>query len=133
MVEVDPLPLVPATVSTVALGETTPNPEQLKKMSKAFNVSVDEILDNDSKEFLMNKISNTEREIAKMVWDLEGRKYARWAKENLNTSCKGVIVEIGDITIAELIEPIYGLKCELVNYKGERLWPQAYVAASCRR
>ena len=32
-----------------------------KKMSKAFNVSVDEILDNDSKEFLMNKISNTER------------------------------------------------------------------------
>ena len=30
-------------------------------MSKAFNVSVDEILDNDSKEFLMNKISNTER------------------------------------------------------------------------
>lgn len=30
-------------------------------MSKAFNVSIDEILDNDSKEFLMNKISNTEK------------------------------------------------------------------------
>ena len=49
------------TISNCELGETTPNPEQLKKMSKAFNVSVDEILDNDSKEFLMNKISNTER------------------------------------------------------------------------
>ena len=49
------------TISNWELGETTPNPEQLKKMSKAFNVSVDEILDNDSKEFLMNKISNTER------------------------------------------------------------------------
>ena len=49
------------TISNWELGETTPNPEQLKKMSKAFNVSIDEILDNDSKEFLMNKISNTER------------------------------------------------------------------------
>ena len=48
------------TISNWELGETTPNTEQLKKMSKAFNVSIDEILDNDSKEFLMNKISNTE-------------------------------------------------------------------------
>ena len=49
------------TISNWELGETTPNPEQLKKMSKAFNVSVDEILDNDSKDFLINKISNTEK------------------------------------------------------------------------
>ena len=49
------------TISNWELGETTPNPEQLKKMSKAFNVSIDEILDNASKEFLMNKISNTEK------------------------------------------------------------------------
>lgn len=49
------------TISNWELGETTPNPEQLKKMSKAFNVSIDEILDNDSKDFLMNKISNTEK------------------------------------------------------------------------
>lgn len=49
------------TISNWELGETAPNPEQLKKMSKAFNVSIDEILDNDSKEFLINKISNTEK------------------------------------------------------------------------
>ena len=49
------------TISNWELGETAPNPEQLKKMSKAFNVSIDEILDNDFKEFLMNKISNTEK------------------------------------------------------------------------
>ena len=48
------------TISNWELGETALNPEQLKKMSKAFNVSIDEILDNDSKDFLMNKISNTE-------------------------------------------------------------------------
>ena len=52
------------TISNWELGETAPNPEQLKKMSKAFNVSIDEILDNDSKEFLINKISNTE----KLAW-----------------------------------------------------------------
>ena len=33
------------TISNWELGETTPNPEQLKKMSKAFNVSVDEDYD----------------------------------------------------------------------------------------
>ena len=49
------------TISNWELGETAPNPEQLKLLSKAFNISIDEILDNDSKEFLMNKVSNTER------------------------------------------------------------------------
>ena len=49
------------TISNWELGETAPNPEQLKKLSKTFNVSIDEILDNDSKEFLMNKVSNTEQ------------------------------------------------------------------------
>jgi len=49
------------TISNWELGETTPNPEQLKKLSKTFNVSIDEILDNASKEFLMNKVSNTEQ------------------------------------------------------------------------
>ena len=49
------------TISNWELGETAPNPEQLKKLSKTFNVSIDEILDNASKEFLMNKVSNTEQ------------------------------------------------------------------------
>jgi len=71
---------------------------------------------------ICENISNIEREIAKMVWDLEGRKYARWAKQNLNISCKAIIVEVGDIVMAELVEPICGLKCEIVNYKGERLY-----------
>lgn len=73
-------------------------------------------------DILCEDISNSEREIAKMVWDLEGRKYARWGEKNLNVSCKAIIVDVGDIVTAELIEPICGLKCEIVNYKGERLY-----------
>ena len=43
------------------LNETTPNPEQLKLLSKALNVSIDELLDNDVKNVVIEKVSNTER------------------------------------------------------------------------
>lgn len=49
------------TISNWELGETSPNPEQLKLLSKIFNVSVDEILENDVKEVLVEKVSNTEK------------------------------------------------------------------------
>lgn len=37
------------TISNWELGETMPNPEQLKILSKTLNVSIDELLDNDIK------------------------------------------------------------------------------------
>lgn len=49
------------TISNWELGETAPNPEQLKQLSKVFSVSVDELLDNDIKHILEKKISNTEK------------------------------------------------------------------------
>ena len=49
------------TISNWELNETAANPEQLKLLSKALNVSIDELLDNERKEVLMNKVSNTER------------------------------------------------------------------------
>lgn len=49
------------TISNWELGETTPNPEQLKLLSKTLNVSTDELLDNDIKGVLEEKISNTEK------------------------------------------------------------------------
>ena len=40
------------TISNWELGETAPNPEQLKKLSKELNISIDKLLDNvvDTKE-----------------------------------------------------------------------------------
>ncbi|MCM1370659.1 MAG: helix-turn-helix domain-containing protein [Clostridium sp.] len=49
------------TISNWELGETTPNPEQLKLLSKALNISVDELLDNDIRGILETKVSNTEK------------------------------------------------------------------------
>lgn len=49
------------TISNWELGETTPNLEQLKLLSKIFSTSIDEMLDNDVKEVLVEKVSNTEQ------------------------------------------------------------------------
>lgn len=48
------------TISNWELGETSPNPDQLKKLSQELNVSIDELLDNDLKNVLEKKISKTE-------------------------------------------------------------------------
>lgn len=49
------------TISNWELGETQPNPEQLTLLSKTLNVSVDELLSNDIKPILVEKVSNTEK------------------------------------------------------------------------
>ena len=49
------------TISNWELGETSPNPEQLKLLSKVLKVSIDTLLDNEIKEELMKKVSNTEQ------------------------------------------------------------------------
>ena len=51
------------TISNWESEDTAPNPEQLKRLSKVFDISVDELLDNEykSKAILINKVSNTER------------------------------------------------------------------------
>ena len=49
------------TISNWELGETSPNIEQLKLLSKEFNISIDELLDNDIQNVLVEKVSNTEK------------------------------------------------------------------------
>ena len=49
------------TISNWELGETSPNPEQLKLLSKELNISIDELLDNDIRSTLEVKVSNTEK------------------------------------------------------------------------
>ncbi len=49
------------TISNWELNETAPNPEQLKLLSKALDVGVDVLLDNESKEISTSKVSNTEK------------------------------------------------------------------------
>jgi len=49
------------TISNWELGETMPNPEQLKLLSATFSVSIDELLDNDVQNVIIEKVSNTEK------------------------------------------------------------------------
>ena len=49
------------TISKWELGETSPDLKQAKKISKIFNVSLDELTDNDIKNILVEKTSNTEK------------------------------------------------------------------------
>lgn len=49
------------TISNWELGETFPNPEQLKLLSKIFQVSIDELLDNEIENIIVEKVSNTEK------------------------------------------------------------------------
>ena len=49
------------TISKWELGETSPDLKQAKELSRIFYVSLDELTDNDIKEILVEKTSNTEK------------------------------------------------------------------------
>ena len=49
------------TISKWELGETSPDLKQSKELSKIFNVSLDELTDNNIKDILVEKTSNTEK------------------------------------------------------------------------
>ena len=60
------------TISNWELDETTPNPEQLKALSKALNVSVDELVGNDIKDVLLRKAKITEKQTRSIKKILKG-------------------------------------------------------------
>ena len=49
------------TISKWELGETSPDIKQAKKLARIFKVSLDELTDNDIKDILVEKTSNTEK------------------------------------------------------------------------
>ena len=49
------------TISKWELGETAPDIKQAKLLSQIFGVSLDELTDNDTKEVIYQKVSNTEK------------------------------------------------------------------------
>ena len=49
------------TISKWETGDTTPDINQVKIISKIFNISIDELVDNDINNVIVEKISNTEK------------------------------------------------------------------------
>ena len=60
------------TISNWELNETAPDINQAKQLSKIFNVSLDELTDNNIKDILVEKISNTEKfSMLSPVWGIK--------------------------------------------------------------
>ena len=60
------------TISNWELDETAPNPDQLKKLSKALNVSVDDLIDNDLQNVVLSKVKITEKQTKTIKKILKG-------------------------------------------------------------
>lgn len=60
------------TISNWELEETSPNPDQLKLLSKALNVSVDDLIDNDLQNVVLAKVKLTEKQQTKIKKILKG-------------------------------------------------------------
>jgi len=60
------------TISNWELEETAPNPEQLKLLSKALNISVDDLIDNDLQNVVLSKVKITEKQTQTIKKILKG-------------------------------------------------------------
>ena len=60
------------TISNWELDETSPNPEQLKLLSKALNISVDDLIDNDLQNVVLSKVKLTEKQTKSIKKTLKG-------------------------------------------------------------
>ena len=57
----DKLGITRQTISNWELNITKPDIVQIKNISEIFNISIDELLDNNTKDIIEKKISNTEK------------------------------------------------------------------------
>ncbi|MDD3007641.1 MAG: ribonuclease R [Arcobacter sp.] len=77
-------------------------------------------------EDICEHISLNERKVDQLVWDFEDRKYARWAASHLGEELKVKVVDT-EKAKAVCYEKIIGMKVNLENYKGQRLFSKMRV------
>lgn len=59
------------TISNWELGQTLPDIEQTKEISKIFNITLDELIDHDVKDVLVEKVNNTQEDVNKIEKNLK--------------------------------------------------------------
>jgi len=98
----------------------------LKAILKNDKKKVDFILRNI--EALTIKISELEREAAKVEWDFMDRKFARWAKENIAKEFFAVVTDPESTPIAVIEDEIVGVRVFLPKDKGNvELFDKVYI------
>lgn len=62
------------------------------------------------------KLSDLEREVTKVAWDYDDRKYARWANANIGKTYKAIVTDVSNNSIiATIMDNISGAKVILVG------------------
>ena len=109
------------TISKWELGETSPDLSQGRRLSQIFNVSLDELANNDIKDILITKVSNTERLAGLIIKIIKGIGIV------LLVSLVGVIFVIAcrkyfEATPNYMVADSYGVYC---NIDGEKEYFEA--------
>jgi len=78
-------------------------------------------------EITCEHISTKEREIAKLVWDLEDRIYARYASHNIDEVYEAIVTDVADKPKGELINKIEGMSFSISNFKNEELFSKIKI------
>ncbi len=91
----------------------------LHRMLKTKRVppGIDEVCDH---------ISKQERKVDMLVWDLEARKYARWAKKHIGEEFKAQVVD-EERGLAKFYQEMPGLRVQINNFKGQKLFTKLKV------
>ncbi len=85
----------------------------LKALQKKEEKLVSYILQN--LEIVAVRVSELEREAAKVAWDFMDRKYARWARAHLQEEVEGVITDAERVPVAITKAPIVGARIFLID------------------
>jgi len=104
------------TISKWELGETSPDLKQAKQLSKIFNVSLDELTNNNIKDLLILKVSNTERLAAIIIKILKGIGILIIVAILITTFIV-VSKKYFTVTLNNMVADSYGVYCEVNGKK----------------
>ena len=75
---------------------------------------------------ICDHISKQERKVDLLVWDLEARKFARWAEKHIGEEFKAQVVD-EERGIAKFYEVMPNLRVYIENFKGQKLFSKLKV------
>ena len=91
------------TISNWELDETTPNPNQLKLLSKALNVSVDELIGNDIENVVLKKLKLNEKQT-----------------KSIKKIGKGILIGFGIMVVVDIIALVICFTQKLGPFKNSK-------------
>jgi ribonuclease R len=76
---------------------------------------------------ICQKVSTLEREAEKVAWDYKDRKFARWARENLNSIVEAIVISNKSKIMVSTTKGIVGAKMNMVGIESISLFAKVRV------